>query len=151
LFNTVGVDEYYHLSRTEILGPLNLRAVADELAEMALSHIPVLRFERPGSDQWCHRAMTAEWLAEALGQPVQEFRHENLPQHAHPLMPPSLRWPIAATEIADVTPYIGRSKVIDGERHNVLSADPDQPGNTIITSGDRQFSTTVETLRLLFD
>ncbi len=66
-------------------------------------------------------------------------------------MPPSLRRPIAATEIADIAPYIGRSKVIDGERHHVLRADPDQPGKAIITTGDRQFSTTVETLRLLFD
>jgi hypothetical protein len=41
--------------------------------------------------------------------------------------------------------------VIDGERPHVLRADPDQPGKAIITTGDRQFSTTVETLRLLFD
>ena len=120
-FNSVGVDEYYHLYRTEILGPLNPRAVADELAEMA------------------------------LGQPVREFRHEDFPQHAHPLMPPSLRRPIAATEIADITPCIGRSKVIDGKRHHVLRADPDQPSMAIVTTCDRQFSTTVETLRLLFD
>jgi len=151
-FNSVGPDEYYHLYRTEILGPLNPRAVADELAEMALGHIPVLLcFERPGSDQWCHRAMAAEWLAEALGQPVPEFRHEDFPQGEHPLMPQSRRRPIAATEIADIAPYIGRSKVIDGERHHVLRADPDQPGKAIITTGDRQFSTNVETLRLLFD
>ena len=51
---------------------------------------------------------------------------------------------ISADESTNNTPYIGRSKVIDGERHHVLRADPDQPGNAIITSGDRQFSTTVE-------
>ena len=58
---------------------------------------------------------------------------------------------ISADEITDITLYIGRSKVIDGERHHVLRADPDQPGNAIITSGGRQFSTTVEMLRLVFD
>jgi hypothetical protein len=41
--------------------------------------------------------------------------------------------------------------VIDGERHHVLRADPDQPGKDIITTVDRQFSTAMETLRLLFD
>jgi hypothetical protein len=58
---------------------------------------------------------------------------------------------ISADESTNNTPYIGRSKVIDGERHHVLGADPDQPGKAIIVTGDRQFSTTVETLRLLFD
>ena len=150
-FNSVGVDEFNHLYRTEILGPLNPRAVADELAEMALGHIPVLLcFQCPESDQWCHRAMAAEWLAEALGQPVQEFRHENLPQHARPLMLPSLRRPVAATEIADITSYIGRSKVIDGQLHRVLGCDPAQPGKAIILAGDQQFSTGIETLRRLF-
>jgi hypothetical protein len=66
-------------------------------------------------------------------------------------MPPSLRWPISADEITDITPYIGRTKMIDGEQHHVLRADPDRPGKAIITTGDRQFSTTIETLRLLFD
>jgi hypothetical protein len=66
-------------------------------------------------------------------------------------MPPSLRRPISADDIADITPCIGRSKVIDGKRHHVLRADPDQPSMAIVTTCDRQYSTTVETLRLLFD
>jgi hypothetical protein len=41
-FNSVGVEEYYHRYRTEILRPLNPRTVADELTEMAAGRIRVL-------------------------------------------------------------------------------------------------------------
>jgi hypothetical protein len=95
--------------------------------------------------------MAAEWLAEALGHPVVEFGFEALPQHRHPLMPAALRRKIAETEIPDVTPYIGKIATIDGERHRVLGADPEQPGKAIVAAGDRHFSTGIETLRLLFD
>ena len=91
-FNSVGADEYYHRYRTEILGPLDPRAVAAELADMANGGVAVmLCYERAGSGDWCHRAMAAEWLAEALGRPVPEFGFEELPQHLHPLMPAGLR------------------------------------------------------------
>jgi hypothetical protein len=91
-FNSVGVDEYRRRYFSEILGPLNPQAVAGELLEMAGGRIPVLLcFERPGRGQWCHRALVAQWLAEATGQAVPEFGFETLPQHNHPLLPPSLR------------------------------------------------------------
>ena len=78
--------------REEILVPLNPCAVAAELVEMAAGRTPVmLCHERPGTGQWCHRALVAEWLAQATGEPVPEFGFETLPQHNHPLMPPSLR------------------------------------------------------------
>jgi uncharacterized protein DUF488 len=151
-FNSVRVDEYNHLFRTEILGALNPRAVAAELIEMAGGRIPVLLcFEWPGKGQWCHRAMVAEWLAEVTGRVVPEFGFETLPQHEHPLMPPSLRRPIAVAETADITPYIGRSATIDGEIHHVVGEDPEQRGRAIIAAGNRQFSTSIETLRRHFD
>jgi hypothetical protein len=151
-FNSVGVEEYYHRYRTEILGPLDPRTVAEELTEMAAGRIPVLLcFETPTGGSWCHRAMAAEWLAEALGRPVTEFGHEALPQHRHPLMPVALRREIAETDVHDVTPYIGKIATIDGEHHRVLGADPEQPGKAILAAGDRQFSTGIEMLRLLFD
>jgi hypothetical protein len=140
-----------HLFRTEILGPLNPRAVAAELTEMASGGIPVLLcFEWPGQGLWCHRAMVAEWLAEATARVIPEFGFETLPQHEHPLMSPSLRRPIAVAETTDVTPYIGRSATIDGEMHRVVGDDLEQRGRAIISAGDRQFSTSIETLRRHF-
>ena len=151
-FSSGGVEEYYHRYRTEILAPLNPCTVADELSEMAAGRIPVLLcFETPTGGSWCHRAMAAEWLAEALGRAVAEFGYEALPQHRHPLMPAALRREIAEIEIPDVTPYIGKIATIDGERHRVLGADPEQPGKAIVAAGDRHFSTGIATLRLLFD
>jgi hypothetical protein len=92
--------------------------------------------------------MVAEWLAEATGRVIPEFGFEALPEH--PLMPPSLRRPIAIAEIADVTPYIGRSATIDGEMHRVVGEDPEQRGRAIVAVGDRQFSTNFEMLRRHF-
>jgi len=150
-FNSVGVAEYYQRYRDEILAPLDPRTVFDHLIELAGGRTPVMVcFERPGGSDWCHRAMSAEWFAEALGIVVPELGFETLPQHEHPLMPPELRRPIIATEPADVTPFIGRVATIDGEEHRVLSADPAQPGRAIIAVGDRQFSTSIETLHRHF-
>jgi len=150
-FNSVGPDEYYHRYRTEILAPLDPKIVADDLQRLAGGAIPVmLCFERPGTGQWCHRAMAAEWLAEALGTPIPEFGYENLPQHEHPLLPAQLRLPIATTEIPDVTPYTGRSAMIDGEQHQVIGPDPEKPGKAIIAAGNRRFSTGIDTLRRHF-
>src|ERR1019366_452407 len=99
-FNSVGIEEYYHLYRTEVLGPLNPRTVADDLVRLGGGLVPViLCYERPCGADWCHRAMAAEWLAEALGFVVPEVGYEALPQHEHPLMPPQLRRVIATAEI----------------------------------------------------
>jgi hypothetical protein len=87
-FNSVGPDEYDHLYRVEILGPLDPRAVAAEVDELALGRIPTLLcFEVAGKGQWCHRSMAARWLADALGQAVPEFGYEDTAQEAHPLLP----------------------------------------------------------------
>ena len=60
-FNSVGIDEYYHRYRTEILGPLDPGLVADDLLRLGAGSIPVmLCFERPGTAEWCHRTMSAE-------------------------------------------------------------------------------------------
>jgi hypothetical protein len=96
-FASVGVDEYRRRYFAEILGPLDPRAVAAELTVMAGGRIPVLLcFERSGRGQWCHRALVASWLADAMGQPVPEFGHEHLAQERHPLLPreEASRWPI---------------------------------------------------------
>ena len=92
-FNSVGPEEYYHLYRTEILAPLNPRVIAATLLDMARGAIPVmLCYEPPGAaGQWCHRAMAAEWLSQALGQPVPEVGFESRDQRDHPNMPEVLR------------------------------------------------------------
>jgi len=150
-FNSVGIDEYYQRYRTEVLAPLNPRAIASELMEMANGRVPVmLCFERPGTGDWCHRAMAAEWLAEALGRVVPEFGFETLPQQQHPLMPPQLRRPISIPEPPDITPYIGRTATIDGELHRVIGPDSVQPTRIIIAAGDRRFSTGLDTVRRRF-
>lgn len=158
-FNSVSVEEYYHLYRTEILGPLDPRAVADHLTQLAGGLVPVLLcYERPpaqsamlaGPGDWCHRAMVAEWLAESLGVTVPEFGFEALPQHEHPLMPPQLRRVIAMPETLDVTPYIGRTASLSGVMHRVVGPDPNKPGGAILAVGDRQFPTSGDTLRRYF-
>ena len=150
-FNNVGIKEYYKLYRTEILGCLDPRVVADALLGLAAGHVPVLLcYEQPVPGQWCHRAMAAEWLAEALGAAVPEFGFEALPQHEHPLMPPQLRRVIASTVVPDVEQFVGRTATIDGELHRVVGPDPKKPGMAIIAAGDRRFSTNIETLRRHF-
>lgn len=151
-FNSVGVDEYYHRYRTEILAKLDPKAVAEQLAQMAGNRVPVMVcYERPDDGTaWCHRAMAAEWFAEALGRVVPEFGFETLPQHYHPLMPAPLRRPIPQTETVDLSCYIGRTATIDGEEHRVIGADPTQPGKAIVEAGERRFSTSIETLRRHF-
>ena len=118
----------------------------------------MLCFERPpaqaamisGDGEWCHRAMAAEWLAEALGFVVPEFGFEDLPQHEHPLMPTQLRRVIAMPERPDVIAWVGWTATISGELHRVVGPDPAQPGKAIVAVGDRQFSTGVDMLRRYF-
>jgi hypothetical protein len=91
-FNSVGVEEYYHLYRTKILGPLDPRIIASHLVDLARGGIPVmLGYERPGGFDLCHRAIAGAWLAEALGHPVPEVGFEHLAQQGHPLMPAEFR------------------------------------------------------------
>jgi hypothetical protein len=94
--------------------------------------------------------MAAEWFAEALGIGVPEYGYEILPQHEHPLMPPELRRPVPMPEPADVTSFIGRTAMIDGEQHRVVDSDPACAGEALVAVGDRQFSTSIETLRRHF-
>ena len=47
-FNSVGIEEYYHLYRTEILGPLDPRLIADALLALGNGRVPVLLcYEQP--------------------------------------------------------------------------------------------------------
>ncbi len=81
--------EYEARYKDEILAPLDAHRVAAELVAMAEGRVAALLcFERPRRGQWCHRALVAGWLADALGRPVPEFGYEHLPQHEHPLLPP---------------------------------------------------------------
>jgi hypothetical protein len=159
-FNSVGIEEFYHLYRTEILGPLDPRTVADDLTRLAEGLVPVmLCYERPslqssllaGVGDWCHRAMAAEWLAETLGFVVPEVGYEALPQHEHPLMPPQLRRVIATAEILDVTPWFGRTATIDGELHRVDRPNPLKPGTAIIVADGRECATGGDMLRRYFN
>jgi hypothetical protein len=96
-FNSVGAEEYHHLYRTKILGHLDPRVIASHLVDLARGNTPVMScYEHAGGADWCHRAMAAEWLAEALGRPVPEVGFEALAQEDHPLMSPQLRRPVQA-------------------------------------------------------
>lgn len=91
-FNRVSTEEYIRRYQAEILDQLDPHAVAEQLADLTRGAIPVLCcFERVGGPDWCHRALAAQWLAEALGEPVPEFGYETLSQAEHPLMAPELR------------------------------------------------------------
>jgi len=91
-FNSVSAEEYYQLYRTEILAPLDPRRIAAELVELARGDVPVMVcYERVGAGSWCHRALAAEWLAQAVGTPIPEFGYEDLAQEDHPLMAAELR------------------------------------------------------------
>ena len=151
-FNSVGIDEYYYRYRTEIFAPLDPRKVRDDLERLAAGRVPVLLcYERPVGADWCHRAIAAEWLAEALGVAVPEFGYETRPQGEHPLMPPQLRREIVLSGAPDVTPYVRRTAIIDGELHTVASADPQRPGMAIVTTGGRSFPATIDTIRRHFN
>jgi hypothetical protein len=100
-FNSVSAEEYYRLYRAEILGRLDPRVVASQLIDLARGNVPVMVcYERPGTGQWCHRSMAAEWLAEALGRPIPEVGFEAVPQADHPLLPPGLSRPIRTPDAA---------------------------------------------------
>ncbi len=86
-----------------------------------------------------------------IGPPVCGVRIRSPPPARPSSRRPALRREIAKPDIPDVTPFIGKITTIDGERHRVLDADPEQPGKAIVAAGDRHFSTGIETLRLLFD
>lgn len=91
-FNRVGVAEYVERYRAEVLAPLDAHSVAALLRAMAPGGVAVLLcYERPGRGDWCHRALAAQWLADALGGPVPEVGFEHLPQHLHPLLPEQIR------------------------------------------------------------
>jgi hypothetical protein len=91
-YSSAEPDEYVRRYHAEILAPLDPEVVAAELTEMAAGKVPVmLCFEQANGRDWCHRSLAAEWLADALDEPVSEFGHEHLPQPLHPLTPPSHR------------------------------------------------------------
>lgn len=90
-FKSVSDQEYLQRYQAEVLDLLDPRQTAAELIALADSKVPVLCcFERVGGPGWCHRSLVAAWLAEALGEPVPELGHEELPQDRHPLLPPTV-------------------------------------------------------------
>ncbi len=86
------ITHFEWLYQLEVLGVLNPRLVHDELQLLAGGKVPVMVcWERAGGPTWCHRALAARWLADALGIEVPEFGLEHLDQADHPLMAPELR------------------------------------------------------------
>jgi hypothetical protein len=91
-FSSVSVDEYDRRYRGEVLARFDPRAIAAQLQQLAAGGVAVmLCYERADCGLWCHRAMAAKWLADALGIVVPEVGFEQLPQDQHPLMPAHLR------------------------------------------------------------
>jgi hypothetical protein len=87
-FNSVPDEEYDQRYAAEVLAPLDPHAVAAHLQQIVGNNVPVLCcFEATGKGLWCHRALAAEWLAAAIGEPVPELGYDLLPQHLHPMMP----------------------------------------------------------------
>jgi hypothetical protein len=92
-FNTVPLNEYPRLCDIEILGVLDAARVRDDLLRLADGRVPVLCcFDRVGPGQWCHRAIAAQWLADALGILVPEVRFEAAPVHPLSLANQSVRF-----------------------------------------------------------
>lgn len=150
-FNSVGIEEYCHRYRTEILERLDPWTVADDLARLSEGSIPVIVcYERPGTGKWCHRSLAAKWLADALGLVVPEVGFETLPQQEHPLMPPRLQRVDTPHGVPDLTQYVDRNATVDGELHRVVTVDRDKPGKAIVAAGDRRFATRIDTLRRHF-
>jgi hypothetical protein len=151
-FNSVSPAEYYRLYKVDILAPLDPAKIVTAILDRAAGHIPVLCcFERPNGREWCHRAMAAEWLAAHLKEPVPEVGFEHLPQHEHPLMPAELRRHIPTEAAEDVTPFLGKTAVINQETYTVLRPDPANPGQAICAGENgKEFSTSLDTLKRYF-
>ena len=147
-FNSVSVREYEQRYQAEVLDRLDPKVIVTELINLARGGIPVMVcYERPMlPGQWCHRAMAALWLAEALGRPIPELGYERLPQADHPLMPPELRRPTKLPEPTDLSSFLGRSATIDGEVHRVVAIDPGNPERVIIQVGSHTFPAGLDTL-----
>jgi len=145
-FNSAGTAEYYRRYKAEILAPLDPATVVAVILDSAGGKTPVLCcYEKPTGNLWCHRAMAAEWLGAHLNQVIPEFEFEALPQHEHALMPKELRRAVPPKPTADVTPFIGKQAVINGEINRVIEADAANPGQAIVevegNGGSRRFST----------
>ena len=93
-FTSARTSEFTELYQ-ETLGKLDLRQVVDELHAIAGGKVPVLCcFEQPNRPPtWCHRSLTASWLAQSLGIVVPELGFQGLPQALHPLRPPEMLIP----------------------------------------------------------
>lgn len=119
-FNSVSPIEYDRLYRAEILARLDPKVVVANITELAGGRIPVLCcYESKPNWEWCHRAMTARWLADATGRPVPEFGFEHLSQHEHPFMPTVLRPQAPPESRDDPTPSIGRTGTLAGVLYRI--------------------------------
>jgi hypothetical protein len=85
-FNSVGIDEYYHRYRTEILGPLDPRAIADTLTNLAGGLVPVLLcYERPptqgsmltGTAPWSPNGWSKLWAPSCRRSALNTCRNTN--------------------------------------------------------------------------
>lgn len=89
------VDEEEYIRRyTEQLSHLSPSYVFHRLIGCAWGApiVAMCCFERPEtSDGWCHRALTARWLAAGIGIEVPEYGYECRRQEEHPMLPPSLQ------------------------------------------------------------
>ena len=148
-FNSTSPEEYDRLYKAEILDKLDPRVVASELLDLARGRTPVMVcYERPGGIDWCHRAMAAQWLSDALGSPIAELGFEHLPQEAHPLMPPELRRAAPTGEPFDPSVYIGRTFELDGKVLKVVGV---ESGRAIVeTEAGTTFPTSAGTLQRHF-
>jgi hypothetical protein len=91
-FNSVSTLEYDRLYKAEVLALLDPAKVIADLEAIARGKIPVLCcYERAGSGLWCHRALAAQWLSDALVHQSAGVGHEVLSQDDHPMMPQELR------------------------------------------------------------
>ena len=94
-FATADEHEYIarYASQLAALEPVEIYRRLSELT-CGAPKVALLCFERPETrDGWCHRALAAAWLAQALKITVPEFGYAQLTQQQHPMLPPSMKVP----------------------------------------------------------
>ena len=67
--------QYRDIYFRDIVGPLDVQVVWDELHQLAAGAEPVLLcWEKPpfSAANWCHRRIVAEWFADQLGVDIAE-------------------------------------------------------------------------------
>ncbi len=90
-FSRVSEEEYIMLYGAQLadLDPMEMLVKLESMAGGAPCVVLVC-FERPGSGQWCHRSLVAQWLGSKLAMLIPELGHEHLERDQHPMLPPSM-------------------------------------------------------------